>query len=173
MCAPSEAYEVLLAEWRHGITGERNYLAEQLAADIFAGEKKNRWDANPLNVKRKRKNEYVPLEKRRVPSIEQGDTPEAVLRFELLVERVEAKGEGQEETEVVPFRHIVSKLKEAAEGTMSARERALLQKEMERLREEREEKEKVADRLRGELTDVTKAFNGECALGRCRREWSS
>lgn len=112
-------------------------------------------------LQRKKKNVYVPLKKRRVPCLEEGDTPEEILRFELLVERIEAKGEGEEQTEPVPLRHIIGTLKEALDKTTVLEEKKLLELELRRLKKEVAAKEKVADRLRSELSDVTKAFNCE------------
>ncbi|KAK4051523.1 hypothetical protein OIO90_004737 [Microbotryomycetes sp. JL221] len=153
-----EAYAVLLAEWRHGITGEKSALADQLNQDLFGNVKKNEWAAKDPDSKRRRKR-YVPLSERRVPTLEAGDTPEDILRFDLLRQRVEARGEGQEELEVVPLRSSHRALLDASETAHNNQEYTLLKKEADRLRKEIAEKEKLADRFRDELNDVTKAFN--------------
>jgi hypothetical protein len=134
--------------------------ATQLQQDIFGKDKKKEFTA-ANRLQRKKKNVYIPLKDRRVPCLEEGDTPDEILRFELLVERIEAKGEDEEETEPVPLRHIIGTLKEALEKTTVPEEKKLLELESRRLKKEVSAKEKVADRLRAELSDVTKAFNSE------------
>ncbi|KAM0786243.1 hypothetical protein ACM66B_007043 [Microbotryomycetes sp. NB124-2] len=152
-----EAYTVLLAEWRHAITGEKSALADQLNQDLF-GLKKSEWGLKDPDSKRRRK-KYIPLKERRVPTIEQGDTPEDILRFELLRERIQARGEDQEEVDVVPLRATVRALIEAKERTSNEFELSLLKKESDRLKQDVADKEKLADRFRDELADITKAFN--------------
>lgn len=68
----SEAYEVLLQEWRFGLNGEQSALAAQLTADIFAKDKKGQWAAANPNEKRRKKKDYIPLARRRVPTLEAG-----------------------------------------------------------------------------------------------------
>ncbi|KAK4049943.1 hypothetical protein OIV83_003767 [Microbotryomycetes sp. JL201] len=152
-----EAYTVLLAEWRHAITGEKSALADQLNEDLL-GLKKSEWGAKDPDSKRRRK-KYIPFKERRVPSLEQGDTPEDVLRFELLRERVEARGSDNEEVDVVPLRATTRVLLEAKDRAYRSIEIAVLKQEAERLKQVVADKEKLADRFRDELTDITKAFN--------------
>lgn len=68
----SEAYEVLLQEWRFGLNGEQSALAAQLTADIFAKDKKGQWSASEPKEKRRKKKDYIPLAERRVPTLEAG-----------------------------------------------------------------------------------------------------
>lgn len=83
------------------------------------------------------------------------------MRFELLVERIEAKGLDQEQVEIVPLRNIIKKLKDAAETGLNTVEESILRREQARLRKETGEKEKIADRSRAEMVEMTRAFNGE------------
>ena len=84
------------------------------------------------------------------------------MRFELLVERIEAKGEDQEQTEIIPLRNVIKKLKDASELGLNPVEEAILKREQTRLRKETGEKEKIADRFRAELVEMTRAFNSKC-----------
>ncbi|GAA5992971.1 hypothetical protein JCM10908_000775 [Rhodotorula pacifica] len=93
------------------------------------------------------------------PSLESGHAPADVLRFELLVERLESKGEDNEFAEIVPIRQLIKSLKDAEEEAGSKKEIALLEKERTRLQGYLSSLGKVADRLRAELSDFTKAFN--------------
>lgn len=88
------------------------------------------------------------------------------MRFELLVERIEAKGVDQEQTEIVPLKNVIKKLKEAAEAGLNDVEVAILKREQSRLRKETGEKEKIADRFRAELVEMTRAFNSELLRSR-------
>lgn len=111
--------------------------------------------------------------------------PLAVLRYQLLVERLESKGEGNEFAEVTPIRQLIKALKEAIERSESAREITILERERARLqksvsrfsepsrtgladvtRQQLPPLEKVADRLRSELSDFTTAYNGALCSGR-------
>ncbi|GAA5866067.1 hypothetical protein JCM3774_000014 [Rhodotorula dairenensis] len=93
------------------------------------------------------------------PTLESGHAPADVLRYELLVERLESKGEDNEFAEVVPIRQLIKNLKEAEEEAGSKKEIALLERERKRLQGYLTTLGKVADRLRAELSDFTKAFN--------------
>lgn len=77
------------------------------------------------------------------------------------MDRVAAKGEGQEEVKVVPLQTVQKNLKEAAEDPLNEMESALLTREAKRLREETSGKAKIADRLRNEHVKMTEAMNGE------------
>ena len=68
------------------------------------------------------------------PTLELGDTPGDILRYELLVERTEAKGEDMEEVDVVPIRNLIKSLKDAGENTMRQEEVQLIEMESRRLR---------------------------------------
>lgn len=107
------------------------------------------------------------------------DTPEEILRFELMAEIIRAKGEENEMAEIVPLRTSVVALRTATtlnkyqdrEGTyLTAQEQAaakqrleveltMLNSESARLRKLLPPKEKVAERLRAEVLDITTAFN--------------
>ncbi|GAA6018304.1 hypothetical protein JCM10207_000797 [Rhodosporidiobolus poonsookiae] len=93
------------------------------------------------------------------PTIESGHQPADVLRYELLVERLESKGEDREFFEPTPIRHLIKTLKERSEETESAKEEAIMNRERARLSALIGGLEKVADRLRAELEDLNKAFN--------------
>lgn len=67
------------------------------------------------------------------PTVESGHSPADVLRYELLVERLESKGEDKEFTEIVPLRHLIKQLREAAERSESNKEIAILDRERTRL----------------------------------------
>lgn len=56
-----------------------------------------------------------------------------MLRYELLVERLEAKGEDNEFAEVTPLRQLIKTLKEAEDNAGSNREEKLLERERTRL----------------------------------------
>jgi hypothetical protein len=55
------------------------------------------------------------------------------LRYELLVERLESKGEDNEFAEVVPIRQLIKTLRDAEEAAGSKKEVALLERERKRL----------------------------------------
>ncbi|GAA5826106.1 hypothetical protein JCM3770_003829 [Rhodotorula araucariae] len=93
------------------------------------------------------------------PTIESGQSPAEVLRYELLVERLEAKGEDNEFAEIIPLRQLIKQLKEAAERSHTQHEIAILDRERNRIANNLAALEKVGDRLRAELSDLTKAFN--------------
>ncbi|GAA5992964.1 hypothetical protein JCM5350_003062 [Sporobolomyces pararoseus] len=95
----------------------------------------------------------------RAPTLETGFTPADVLRYELLVERIEAKGEGREFAEITPLRHLIKKLKDAAELSNRDTEIALLESEKKRISKALGPLEKVSDRLRNELASFTSAIN--------------
>ncbi|GAA6044440.1 hypothetical protein JCM8097_006647 [Rhodosporidiobolus ruineniae] len=93
------------------------------------------------------------------PTIESGHSAADVLRYELLVERLEAKGEDREFYEPTPIRHLMKRLKDTADESENDREIAILMRERERLTELIAPLEKVADRLRLELDQLNKSFN--------------
>ncbi|BGP27363.1 proteophosphoglycan 5 [Rhodotorula toruloides] len=93
------------------------------------------------------------------PTIESGHSAEQVLRYQLLVERLESKGEGNEFAEVTPIRQLIKALKEASERSESYREITILDRERARLQKSLPPLENVADRLRSELSDFTTAYN--------------
>ncbi|GAA5899656.1 hypothetical protein JCM6882_001177 [Rhodosporidiobolus microsporus] len=100
--------------------------------------------------------DYVP------PSLELGATAGEILRYELLVERLEAKGEGREFYEPQPLRHLTKSLNETAKEAKdegNSKEVAILERERARLTKAIGPLDKVADRLRAEATDLDKAFN--------------
>lgn len=68
-----------------------------------------------------------------MPSIDRGDSPADVLRYELLVERSEAKGEGNAELEIVPLRNLIKSIKDASEVRRREEEEELLKEELKRL----------------------------------------
>lgn len=119
------------------------------------------------------------LKDARVPSLEKGDSPATVLRYELLVERAEAKGDGNQDVEIQPLRNSIKGLKDACERAEREEEKEMLDREMKRLRaivsfsllgrlesgelisgSQFSDKEKLLDRLRGEYQDITRTFNG-------------
>lgn len=67
------------------------------------------------------------------PTLESGHAPADVLRYELLVERLESKGEDNEFAEVVPIRQLIKTLRDAEEAAGSKKEVALLERERKRL----------------------------------------
>ncbi|GAA5983366.1 hypothetical protein JCM11641_006047 [Rhodosporidiobolus odoratus] len=95
------------------------------------------------------------------PSLEFGNSPAEILRYELLVDMLEAKGEDREHYEPKPLRQLIKQLKDAAENAEEDEEAelAILGREGARLTKTVEPLEKVADRLRSELADLSKAFN--------------
>ncbi|KPV71995.1 uncharacterized protein RHOBADRAFT_56135 [Rhodotorula graminis WP1] len=147
--------------------------AEESDGEYDAGDKKGKRRAKPATKKRKK----APGKKTRVqakrtankkhnsykdfvaPSLESGHSPADVLRYELHVERLEAKGDGNEFAEVVPLRSLIKQLREAAERSTSQNEIAILDRERNRLTQNLAKLEKVADRLRAELADLVDAFN--------------
>ncbi|GAA5838983.1 hypothetical protein JCM9279_002557 [Rhodotorula babjevae] len=146
---------------------------EESDGEYGAGDKKGKRKAKPATKKRKK----APGKKTRVqakrtankkhnsykdfvaPTLESGHSPADVLRYELHVERLEAKGEGNEFAEALPLRSLIKQLREAAERSTSPHEVAILDRERNRLTQNLAKLEKVADRLRAELALVTTAFN--------------
>ncbi|GAA5889557.1 hypothetical protein JCM5296_005984 [Sporobolomyces johnsonii] len=106
------------------------------------------------------------------PTIENGHAPADVLRYELLVERIEAKGEGRERTEVTPLRHLIKSLKDAAEQSSKQQEIALLDSERARISKSLGPLEKVADRLSLELGEFNKSMNARIEYFRQLQEVS-
>ncbi|GAA5841899.1 hypothetical protein JCM3766R1_002531 [Sporobolomyces carnicolor] len=95
----------------------------------------------------------------RAPTLDTGFAPADILRYELLVERIEAKGDGREFSEITPLRHLLKKLKDAAELSNREEEFVLLEHERKRISKALGSLEKVADRLRNELSSFSTAFN--------------
>ncbi|BGP51473.1 hypothetical protein JCM10450v2_007415 [Rhodotorula kratochvilovae] len=139
--------------------------------EFDAGDKKGKGKAKPKKQKKspgkktrhqakrtanKKHNSYKDF---LAPTIESGHSPAEVLRYELLVERLEAKGEDNEFAEVIPLRQLIKQLKEAAERSHTQHEIAILDRERNRIAQNLGTLEKVGDRLRAELSDLTKAFN--------------
>ncbi|BGP35067.1 hypothetical protein JCM10296v2_006897 [Rhodotorula toruloides] len=93
------------------------------------------------------------------PTVESGHSAEQVLRYQLLVERLESKGEDNEFAEITPIRQLIKALKEASERSESDREITILDRERARLQKSLPPLEKVGDRLRAELSDFTTAYN--------------
>jgi len=83
--------------------------------------------ARTTNIKANSINDF------RAPSLETGHTPADILRYELLVERIEAMGEDREFSEITPLRHLIKKLKDAAELNSRDAEIALLDAERSRI----------------------------------------
>ncbi|GAA5891640.1 hypothetical protein JCM8208_007354 [Rhodotorula glutinis] len=153
--------------------GEGEDDEEASDGEYDAGDKKGKRRAKPAIKKRKK----APGKKTRVqakrtankkhnsykdfvaPSLESGHSPADVLRYELHVERLEAKGDGNEFAEVVPLRSLIKQLREAAERSTVQNEIAILDRERNRLTQNLAKLEKVADRLRAELADLFHAFN--------------
>ncbi|GAA5969948.1 hypothetical protein JCM21900_002450 [Sporobolomyces salmonicolor] len=106
------------------------------------------------------------------PTVENGHAPADVLRYELLVERLEAKGEGREKTEVIPLRHLIKALKDAAEQSSKQQEIALLDSERARISKRLGPLEKVADQLTLELGDFNKSMNARIEYFRQLQEVS-
>ncbi|GAA5863433.1 hypothetical protein JCM8547_006979 [Rhodosporidiobolus lusitaniae] len=119
-----------------------------------APQEKTRWQAKrTANLGSLSYKEFV------APTIEFGNTPAEVLRYELEVERIEAKGEGREFYEPSSLRSLTKKLKEAEDDTDRPAEAALLEREKKRILGIIAPLEDVADRLRLELDQITKCFN--------------
>ncbi|GAA5843078.1 hypothetical protein JCM11251_002725 [Rhodosporidiobolus azoricus] len=94
------------------------------------------------------------------PSLELGATAGDILRYELLVERIEAKGEGRDFYEPQPLRQLIKLLKEKeADEDVNRKELAILERERKRLTKAIGPLDKVGDRLRAEATDINTAFN--------------
>ena len=81
----SEAYETLLSEYRYGLNGEKSALASQLAAEIFAKDKKGQWAATDPKEKRRKKKDYIPIAQRRVPTLDAGGEYLAAVTSALIV----------------------------------------------------------------------------------------
>jgi hypothetical protein len=112
------------------------------------------------NMKKNSYKDFIP------PSIEFGNTAAEVLRYELYVERIEAKGEGREFYQEKPLRHLLQDLKNALERLDEKHdvvEIAILDREYKRVKSSIEPLDKVADRLRIENAQLDKAFNGSSA----------
>ncbi|KAM0747530.1 hypothetical protein T439DRAFT_328769 [Meredithblackwellia eburnea MCA 4105] len=200
-----EAYGALLADWRHGLTGERSALDENLDLEAYGyNNKKNVWAAadgsRRARVKKdEQKKARHNLKDRIAPSIEAGDSPADVLRYELLVERSEVKSKwrediwgkdnegigehssddeedhyeddsrgkksknskrkGKDDVEVTPLRNSIKALKDAGELIHRYEEEEILELESKRVKAILGAKEKVLDRLRGEYSEISKAFN--------------
>lgn len=152
-----EAYAVLLSDWRYCLTGERNALyavvpfsphcspleadspsfnfsANMQGVDAHAyALKKDVWGA--VDGPRRRGDKKAPLLKDRIaPTLERGDSPADILRYELLVEKTEAKGKGNETLEAKPIRTLIKDLKDASENLISREESALVLTELQRIR---------------------------------------
>jgi hypothetical protein len=113
------------------------------------------------NMKKNSYKDFIP------PSIEFGNTAAEVLRYELYVERIEAKGEGREFYQEKPLRHLLQDLKNALERLDEKHdvvEIAILEREHKRVKSSIEPLDKVADRLRIENAQLDKAFNGSSAF---------
>ncbi|KDE04385.1 hypothetical protein, variant [Microbotryum lychnidis-dioicae p1A1 Lamole] len=157
-----EQYTIILEQWRSAITGERSALGDQLELEIAGKQNRNRKiESQGANrAKRVKVKQFVPIKDRRVPTLEQGDTPRDILTFELTVERLQAKGDDMEAHEVVGLKRMVGRLKDTRDAEyVSAKERELLIIEIDRLTAAIKPKEKVADRLRLELGEITRAMN--------------
>ncbi|GAA5969844.1 hypothetical protein JCM3765_004593 [Sporobolomyces pararoseus] len=126
------------------------------------GKKKAKKDYGPKTRVQKKRNANIKnnsITDFRAPTLETGFTPADVLRYELLVERIEAKGEDREFAEITPLRHLIKKLKDAAELSNRDTEIALLDSEKKRISKALGHLEKVSDRLRNELAAFTTAIN--------------
>ncbi|SCZ87292.1 BZ3500_MvSof-1268-A1-R1_Chr2-2g04758 [Microbotryum saponariae] len=157
-----EQYTIILEQWRSAITGERSALGDQLELEIAGKQNRNRKiESQGANrAKRVKVRQFVPIKDRRVPTLEQGDTLRDILTFELTVERLQAKGDGMEAHEVVGLKRMIGRLKDTRDAEyVSAKERELLIIDIDRLTAAIKPKEKVADRLRLELGEITRAMN--------------
>ncbi|GAA6018689.1 hypothetical protein JCM11491_001262 [Sporobolomyces phaffii] len=158
-----EAYTVLVGEWCYGILGTRSTLADQFKAEqsgVFFTDENLLPEAPPTRTQKKRQAniKHNSIKDFCVPSLET-HTPAQVLRYELLAERIEAKGEDREFSEITPLRHLIKKLKDAAELSSRDAEVALLDREKARIVKVLGPLESMADRLRSELASFTTAFN--------------
>ncbi|GAA5942532.1 E3 ubiquitin-protein ligase IRC20 [Sporobolomyces koalae] len=140
---------------------------ESVGEEINAATVKKRGKApkKPQRVQQKRvaNIKHNSIKDFRPPTLETGYTPADVLRYELLVERIEAKGEDREFAEIVPLRSLMKKLKDATEfafrdAEVKRTEIALLDQERNRIGKVLGTLEKVADRLRNELTAFAVVF---------------
>ncbi|KAK4700839.1 E3 ubiquitin-protein ligase SHPRH, partial [Phenoliferia sp. Uapishka_3] len=159
-----ELYAGLLADWGFALTGVRSALADVQEAEAYKfGQKKTEWAATDgsrrAHVAKGDKKQKTALKKRLAPSLEKGDSPADILRYELLVERDQAKGEGNEDVEVQPLQNSIKALKDASERASRDEEAEMLDRESRRLRIIFAEKGKLFDRLKSEFNDLTTAFN--------------
>ncbi|SCV70192.1 BQ2448_1586 [Microbotryum intermedium] len=157
-----EQYTIILEQWRSAITGERSALGDQLELEIAGKQNRNRKIENQgaNRAKRVKVKQFVPIKDRRIPTLEQGDTPRDILTFELTVERLQAKGKDMEAHEVVGLKRMVGRLRDVRDADyVSIKEGELLSIEIDRLTAAIKPKEKVVDRLRLELGDITRAMN--------------
>lgn len=68
------------------------------------------------------------------PTVESGHAPGDVLRYNLLVERLKAKGDNREFEEVTPLRQIIKMFREAEQESQSSEESSMLKHERKRIR---------------------------------------
>lgn len=107
--------------------------AQGIDAHAFAN-KKNVWVAADGSRRKREKKGKGLLKDKIAPTLERGDTPGDILRYELLVERTEAKGEDMEQVDVIPIRNLIKSLKDAGENTSRQEEVQLIEMESRRLR---------------------------------------
>lgn len=152
-----EAYGALLADWRSGLSGEMTDLTKQLKAAIM--RKTRLVNTGPNRTKRKREEKEKDPILDNEPTLERGNTTAELIRWRLYVERVQAKGEGNEKKEAQPLRTLLQQLKDALDRATTNEDKALLDREMKRLRKILADTLAVADRLKAELFKLTSAFN--------------
>ncbi len=152
-----EAYGALLAEWRSGLSGEMTDLTKQLRATIT--RRTRLVNTGPNRTKRQREEENKDPILDNKPTPERGNTTAEIIRWERYVERIEAKGEGNQKKEPEPIRKLLQQLKDALDRATTPEDKALLDKEMKRLRKLLADTLAVADRLKAELAKLTSAFN--------------
>ncbi|KAI5481086.1 SNF4 family helicase/atpase [Pseudohyphozyma bogoriensis] len=91
-----ESYNALVGDWRYLLTGEQSALADALNAEAL-GPQKSQWaaaeGARRKREKKNKKRKRIDLDKIVVPTLERGDLPADILRYELLVERAGVQGE--------------------------------------------------------------------------------
>jgi hypothetical protein len=127
-----EALVSISAEYKFGLTGDRSALDDFDA--VAADSKKSQWSATDGSRRRrgtkgeKKKKGSDQLD--RIPTLEEGDTPGDLLKYELLKERIDAKGGN----EVIPIRHTIKELRAIADSASSNIELTIVSNELTRLR---------------------------------------
>jgi len=158
-----EAYSALLADWRAGLSGEMTELTKQLTLEVIKIQRRAHPVGTAANTaKRIRNHQLAKGFLSAEPALERGSSPADLIRWRLFAERLRAKGEGRENTEVRPVRMLLQQLKDArdrADPDEEPEERALLEAEMKRVRKVLGGAMAVADRLKAELAKLTSAFN--------------
>ncbi|BGP19791.1 hypothetical protein JCM10213_003100 [Rhodosporidiobolus nylandii] len=156
--APVEDVDEALQDAVQAIAGP------SLVKDMKGGKKKKEkqqktryMQKRSANVKNLSLHEFI------APTLESGATPADILRYELLKEIIESKGEEREHYQPQPLRQLIKQLKETADTSEDDREIAILEREQKRLTKQIGPLEKINDRLRAELAETTKVFNARIA----------